>query len=296
MGGEGFVLEALGYSCERNAGCTARAGAFVWNEFEKSRSDLRMNDQSSPNRLPFATPEEAVTELERLYSSATDLMRAALDDFRNHRMSPSEQTRQRFRYPELRVSYLPSGDRPSNRRAFGKFASPGVYATTVTHPSAFRTYLLEQLRPLTGEYGATVEVGYGDQEIPYAYVAETLDELGQGGVTSEELARSFPVPLLSSVGDEIADGLWKFREGEPRPLALFDAIRVDYSLRRLVHYTGSDWRLVQPWILLTNYHRYVDQFIQWGLEQLRSAALIPGCTSREMSVWMPTARPTRPRR
>ena len=115
-----------------------------------------------------------------------------------------------------------------------------------------------------------VEVGYGDQEIPYAYVAETLDEFGQGGVTSEELARSFPVPLLSSVGDEIADGLWEFREGEPRPLALFDAIRVDYSLRRLVHYTGSDWRLVQPWILLTNYHRYVDQFIQWGLEQLRS--------------------------
>jgi AMP nucleosidase len=228
-----------------------------------------MNDQS-PIRRPFATPEEAVAELERLYSAATDLMRAALDDFRNHRISPSKQTRQRFRYPELRVSYLPSGDRPSNRRAFGKFAAPGVYATTVTHPSAFRTYLLEQLRPLTGEYGATVEVGDGDQEIPYAYVAETLDELGQGGVTSEELGRFFPVPLLSSVGDEIADGLWKFREGEPRPLALFDAIRVDYSLRRLVHYTGSDWRLVQPWILLTNYHRYVDQFIQWGLEQLRS--------------------------
>ena len=144
------------------------------------------------------------------------------------------------------------------------------FATTVTHPAAFRTYLLEQLCLLTDEYGATLEVGPGRQEIPFAYVAESPEELGQGGVTSEELARSFPVPLLSSVGDEIADGWWKFREGEPRPLALFDAIRVDYSLRRLVHYTGSDWRLVQPWILLTNYHRYVDQFIQWGLEQLRT--------------------------
>jgi AMP nucleosidase len=50
---------------------------------------------------------------------------------------------------------------------------------------------------------------------------------------------------------------------------LFDAARVDFSLRRLVHYTGSDWRHVQPWILLTNYHRYVDQFISHGLEQLR---------------------------
>ena len=53
------------------------------------------------------------------------------------------------------------------------------------------------------------------------------------------------------------------------PLALFDAARVDFSLRRLVHYTGSDWRHVQPWILLTNYHRYVDQFIVHGLDQLR---------------------------
>jgi len=229
-----------------------------------------MSDQSAPSHRPFATPVEAADELERLYLAATNALRASLDDFRDGRVGPSEQSRQRFRYPELRVSYLPSGDRPSNRRAFAKFVSAGVFATTVTHPAAFRTYLLEQLGLLTDDYGATLEVGPGRQEIPYAYVVESTEQLGQGGVTSEELARSFPVPLLSSVGDEIADGLWKYREGEPRPLALFDAIRVDYSLRRLVHYTGSDWRLVQPWILLTNYHRYVDQFIQWGLEQLRT--------------------------
>jgi AMP nucleosidase len=51
-------------------------------------------------------------------------------------------------------------------------------------------------------------------------------------------------------------------------------------LRRLVHYTGSDWRAMQPWVLLTNYHRYVDQFIRWGLEQLRIGAaekmVLPG--------------------
>ena len=67
------------------------------------------------------------------------------------------------------------------------------------------------------------------------------------------------------VGDEIADGTCGIaRAGAPRPLALFDAVRVDYSLRRLVHYTGTDWRDVQPWILLTNYHRYVDQFVRWA--------------------------------
>jgi AMP nucleosidase len=27
---------------------------------------------------------------------------------------------------------------------------------------------------------------------------------------------------------------------------------------------------MQPWVLLTNYHRYVDQFVQWGLKQLHA--------------------------
>ena len=84
-----------------------------------------------------------------------------------------------------------------------------------------------------------------------------------------ELARHFPTPLLSNVGDEIADGLWRFEPGRPRPLALFDAVRVDFSLRRLSHYTGTDWRTIQPWILFTNYQRYVDQFVDWSLGELR---------------------------
>ena len=158
----------------------------------------------------------------------------------------------------------PNGPAPSNPRAFAKFSEAGVYATTVTQPADFRGYLLEQLEPLVAEYGATIEVGVGAQEIPYPYVIESGDELTRGGADAVELARFFPVPSLATIGDEIADGEFVF--GPERPLALFDAPRVDYSLRRLVHYTGSDWRAMQPWVLLTNYHRYVDQFVHWGLE------------------------------
>ena len=57
-------------------------------------------------------------------------------------------------------------------------------------------------------------------------------------------------------------------EGKPLPLALFDAARVDYSLRRLVHYTGTDWRAIQPWLLLTNYQRYLDQFVHWAMTEM----------------------------
>ena len=106
----------------------------------------------------------------------------------------------------MRVIYEPDGVPPSSQRAFAKFTEAGVYTTTVTQPAAFRAYLLEQLGPLVAEFGATLEVGVGAQEIPYPYVFETGDELGRGGASASELARFFPVPLLAVVGDEIADG------------------------------------------------------------------------------------------
>ena len=106
-----------------------------------------------------------------------------------------------------------SGPIPVTRRAWGKFQAPGVYATTVTQPGFFRRYLLEQLRPLVAEYGATIEVDVSDQEMPYPYVLEHGDELAHGGASAAELARHFPTPMLSAVGDEVADGLWIFETG-----------------------------------------------------------------------------------
>jgi AMP nucleosidase len=222
------------------------------------------------NRSASLTPEEAVERLEALHAEASGALKAALERFFAHGIPPSPEERARFRYPELRLVYEPSGPMPVTKRAYAKFQGPGAYATTVTQPAHFRSYLLEQLGPLVEDYGATVTVGSSRQEMPYPYVFERGDELQPGTASVSELARHFPVPILAAVGDEIADGVWIPEEGEARPLALFDAVRVDYSLRRLVHYTGTDWRDVQPWILLTNYHRYVDQFVRWGLDELAS--------------------------
>ncbi len=212
--------------------------------------------------------ETAVDRLAALYASAIHSLQAALTRYLAGGPAPDHAERLQFRYPELRITYHPAGPIPRFARATAKFQSPGTYATTVTQPAHFRAYLLEQLTPLVQDYGAALEVGLSAQEIPYPYVLEPGANLSGNGITPRDLATYFPVPLLSVVGDEIADGLWVAPPEEPKPLALFDAIRVDYSLRRLVHYTGCDWRDVQPWILLTNYHRYVDGFIRHGLEQL----------------------------
>ncbi len=228
----------------------------------------------------LATPAEAVDLLVRLYDEATQALHGAVERFLEDGEPPSAATRALFRYPELRLTYTPNGPALSSARAFAKFSEAGVYTTTVTQPADFRAYLLEQLEPLVTEYGATIEVGVGAHEIPYPYVIESGDELTRGGgADAAELARFFPVPSLATIGDETADGEFDF--GPERPLALFDAPRVDYSLRRLVHYTGSDWRAMQPWVLLTNYHRYVDQFVQWGLKQLHAGTgvekvILPG--------------------
>ena len=118
---------------------------------------------------------------------------------------------------------------------------------------------------------------------------EQGDELARA-VSPRPTWRAIPDPDLSEVGDEVPDG-HGFETGRPRPLALFDAVRVDYSLRRLVHYTGTDWRTVQPWILLTNYHRYVDQFVSWGLANSTPAAPTSGWCCRAASMVAARRRP-----
>ena len=97
-------------------------------------------------------------------------------------------------------------------------------------------------------------------------------DLSDADLKSSELARYFPATELSSIGDEIADGLWSTRHPEERPLTLFDALRTDFSLARLAHYTGSAAGDVQAYVLFTNYHRYVDEFIRWGAAQLADGA------------------------
>jgi AMP nucleosidase len=214
------------------------------------------------------TPEAAVQKLIDLHAAAASSLKSCLDAYLNSRRVPADTERAKWRYPALRVTNFSHGLQPTISRAYAKFQGPGTFATTITHPGHFRRYLIEQLSYLVRDYEATIEVDISEQEIPYPYVLDGGDDFAAGGVSATELALHFPTPKLAQVGDEIADGTFQAPVGEPLPLSLFDAVRVDYSLKRLQHYTGTHWSKVQPWILLTNYHRYVDQFITWALERL----------------------------
>ena len=159
-----------------------------------------MPPSTAHNHRQRLSPAQAIERLEALYVDAIDDERRALARFVNTGVPPAPEERARFRYPELKLSWHPSGKLPVTRRAWGRLQEPGAYATTVTQPVAFRQYLMEQLRPLTEEYGAQFNVGVSEQEVPYPYVLDHPDELALGDVSAAELARYFPAPMLASVG------------------------------------------------------------------------------------------------
>ncbi len=216
------------------------------------------------------TPKKIIDELQALYSEAVEALCDALQDYLHDGKTPDADARAAgaFCYPELIIHYNPDGPPPPISRAFGKMSEAGTYSTTITQPEFFTRYLTEQLVPLLRDYDIEVEVVRSISEIPYAYVWEQGQASGLDEINPAELAKWFPSPSLADIGDEIADGEM-FEPFDHRPLALFDAPRTDFSLKRLQHYTGTPVKHFQRYLLFTNYHRYVDAFCDWGLEQLK---------------------------
>ncbi len=212
------------------------------------------------------TPDAALERLKTLYAEAISTGARALRAFIAEGRPPTPDERRRMCYPLLHVEHRGVSPGTPAGRAYAKFQEIGDYSTSITQPQALSTYLREQLTLLVEDYDARIDVTPGDQEIPYPFLLDGADDALLGAASALELAQAFATPRLNVVSDDIADGLAIDRR--PRPLALFDAPRVDYSLKRLVHYTGTDWRDAQPWILFTNYHRYVDVFVRWAAEQV----------------------------
>jgi len=221
-----------------------------------------MSNKATPVGL---TPTQALDKLEALYNNSVHALRTAIADYTQNGTLPDVDARSEglFVYPQLRVSWdgIP---RSSNKtRAYARFTRPGSYATTITHPELFRSYLGEQLELLHQDYGISIEVEPSQHEIPYPYV---IDGLNLDRTMSAGLTHHFPSTDLAQIGDENADGL--FHSTEEWPLSHFDARRVDFSLARLRHYTGTPTEHFQSFVLFTNYSRYVDEFVRWGCEQI----------------------------
>lgn len=172
-------------------------------------------------------------------------------------------------YPEVSVSAGHEDLNIDARRSFGVLLEPGRYTTTLTRPDMFADYYREQLALVIRRHGQPIVVGESKRQIPLPFVLErSMVDLDEDG--ARRLHSLFVMPDLWDTDDNIAGGTVPHRGTQEKPLALFTADRVDYSLARLRHYTGTSEQHFQRFVLLTNYQRYVDAFVEYGCSQLET--------------------------
>jgi AMP nucleosidase len=220
----------------------------------------------------FTDPNAAVDRLEEIYRRNTQFLR---DRFEAYANGEAFAARVRANYPFVRIT-TSTHARLDSRLSYGFVARPGVHETSVTRPDVFRTYLTEQIGLLIANHSVAVEVGESKEPIPihFAYRRDINLEAALSDDSGPTLWRSlrdvFDTPDPAMMDDAIADGTLELPPGAPEPLSLFRAARVDYSLRRLYHYTGTDPEHFQNFVIFTNYQFYVDAFVQMCQERLNS--------------------------
>jgi len=210
--------------------------------------------------------QEIIRQITDHYDASVARLRDALTAYLKDRTLPDMADRAigAFAYPELVIRYHGTQRGNVANLAFGRLEKPGTYCITLTRPEIFKDYLESQIDLLVDQYELEMHVRPGKQEIPFPYV---LDGLELGDVSPTELSKWFPATELADIGDEAADGLL-IADEDGSPLSLFDGLRTDFSLARLKHYTGTPAEHFQRYILFTNYHRYVDEFVGWACQQV----------------------------
>ena len=212
----------------------------------------------------FDNAAAALARVQEIHSAGVAHLRDALQRY----VSGEDIGRHvRACYPLVRIR-TETVARAGSRLSYGFVAGPGVFETTLTRPDLFADYYLEQFQLLLHNHHVALEVSTSNQPIPVHFALAENDHLeGQLGPERRLLLRDrFDLPDLGAMDDGIANGTFEPGPGQPQPLALFTAPRVDYSLHRLRHYTGTRPEHFQNFILFTNYQFYIDEFIKLGHE------------------------------
>ncbi|MEO7887310.1 MAG: AMP nucleosidase, partial [Polaromonas sp.] len=220
----------------------------------------------------YRDPATALAQVRAIYDQQISHLRDAMQRYVAGETLPGHV---RACYPFVRIhtdtvarAILETPD--ISQLSFGFVAGPGRFETTLTRPDLYGNYYLEQFRLLMQNHDVELEIGTSTQPIPIHFSFAENDHI-EGSMTAERrlLMRDvFDLPDLASMDDGIANGTYEPLPGEPQPLSLFTAARVDYSLQRLRHYTGTSPHWFQNFVLFTNYQFYIDEFVRLGHEAM----------------------------
>ena len=225
----------------------------------------------SPPRLEtksFTDPAKAWEHLAFIYSRNTSFIRDHLDALAKGRVPAG---RVRACYPQVEVRST-SYSKHESTLPYGYLHTPGLYRTTVTAPQLFKGYFQEQFEVILKNHGGTIDIGESDTPIPLHFAVQPNERVDGDALNALNipLRDMFDAPDLTNTDDEIANGTYVPPRGGPYPLSAFTAPRVDYSLFRLAHYTGTDADHFQNFVIFTNYAFYVDEFCRIAKEYMRS--------------------------
>ena len=214
--------------------------------------------------------DAVLQQVRSIYDSGVRHLRDALQRFVKGEDFPD---RVRAFYPVVRV-HVASAEPADSRLSYGFVADPGSYETTLTRPDLFGDYYRLQFDLLLRNHQVSIEVGTSSQPIPAHFALGARDHLeGSLEPARRQLMRElFDLPDLAAMDDGIANGTHESAPGEALPLALFTAPRVDYSLHRLRHYTGTLPEHFQNFVLFTNYQFYIDEFVALGRAEMGDPA------------------------
>ncbi|MHA7065341.1 AMP nucleosidase [Azospirillum argentinense] len=232
--------------------------------------------KTSPSPVPpgpverFTDADAALALVKELYDRNTAYLR---DRFAAFTRGEDGGRREQAHYPYVRLSTA-SAATVDTRLAYGFVEGPGTYSTTLTRPDLFDRYYREQLSLLLRNHHVPLEVGVSDEAIPIHFAFPQGMHV-EGDLTPERLAGLpdlFDLPDLARMDDTIVNGTYEESLDAVKPLALFTAPRVDFSLHRLRHYTATAPEDFQNFVLFTNYQFYVDEFIRMAREIMEPAA------------------------
>ncbi len=214
----------------------------------------------------YTDPDAALARIEEIFERNAGRIRECFDQLAQG-AAADEITPDGANYPYLGLSVGANDLHIDARLSYGALLDPGAYGTTLTRPSLFRDYYREQIALLMQHHDVPVYVGVSRRPIPLPFVVEnSTADVTEAQV--REMQQYFALPDLTFIDDEIANGTYLPHPGLPRPLSLFTAERVDYSIARLSHYSATAPKHFQRFILLTNYQRYVDEFCEFARREV----------------------------
>lgn len=240
----------------------------------------------------FTNAHEAVDYLTELYIKSTSIIRQSFQTLlQGQEEKPQNPTN--ANYPFIGIKVERKDLNMDTRHAYGVVVEPGIYSSTVTRPDFYRAYYEEQISLLLERHNVPIYVGISNLPIPLPFALDshstyedpTAFEMSQ----LWQMQSGFVLPNLSRIDDDVVNCVDTYPNDSVRPISIFSGERTDFSLHRLHHYTGTSVEHFQGFILLTNYQRYIDEFIKIGLQIIQESdeyesLILPGniiCKSPE---------------